>query len=141
MHAVRAQRIDDDKWCLGLYSCAVIDSHDIAERARLLSHRLYATRLEMDAGLLDAARSVIEGRIRGGGGTIGERVWAQLLRAGMDEIVERMLDQGEEGRLLRANSPFSILIGVTDPDMRKSLWRQARVELSDKRISTVRSAA
>jgi hypothetical protein len=119
----------------------MIDSHQIAERARLLSHRLYAERLGKDPALLDAARAAM-GRIAATGeGTVGEKVWVRLLRADLEEIIRRMIDEGEEGRLLRANSPFSIIIGVHDPEVRKLLWRQARAELSGKKISTARFAA
>src|SRR5690349_962632 len=96
----------------------MIDSHRIAEHARLLSHRIYAERLQEDPSLLEAARAAMS-CTTSDTRTVGEEIWLRLLRAELREIIRDMLDEGEQGRLLRANSPFSIIIGIDNPDARK----------------------
>lgn len=118
-----------------------MNGHDIAEHARLLSHRRYALVVDADADLIDEARIAIEEALTKDGATTGQKLWQLILRRPWAEVRKRMLDDGPEGRLLRSNSPFSTLIGVRDPEERTRLWQQAKRELSDLKISSERSAA
>jgi hypothetical protein len=117
-----------------------IDSHAIAEQARLLSHRLYADAVRHDPDLIGLAKSRIEADLAGGG-TLGHKLWQLLLEKPRDTIIEGMLQDSELGRLLRSNSPFSTLIGVTDTHDRNRIWRQAKSDLLARTISTEPFAA
>jgi len=118
-----------------------MNAHDVAEHARLLSHQLYANLINDRPELLDDARGMITAGIADDGGTTGHRLWDAVLLRPWPEIRAKMLDGGPEGRLLRSDSQFSTLIGVTDPEQRRALWRRAKQELSDRSISSERSAA
>jgi hypothetical protein len=118
-----------------------IDSHEVAERSRLLSHRLYAERLRDCPALIDQARDQIEESVRNGVATVGECLWHHVLQQSLDDVVGHMVRDDEGGRLLRSNSPFSRIIGVRDPELRSRLWRQAKIELSARTTSGARSAA
>lgn len=119
----------------------MVDSHEIAERSRLLSHKLYATQIRTQPRLLDQARKSIEESVQDGVATVGERLWHHVLQLELDEIVEYMVDDSEGGRLLRSNSPFSRIIGVRDLKTRTKLWQQARIEVLAQTTSSVRSVA
>jgi hypothetical protein len=103
-----------------------MDPHDTNERFRLLTHRLYTQRIDEDPTLIDAATAFIRQVTEQGPATLCERMWFALLSMPASTIKTAMLDDGPEGRLLRANSPFSVLIGVTNLEERQALWAQAQ---------------
>jgi hypothetical protein len=113
-----------------------IDAHDIAERAKLLAHRHYAQRIRETPDLLARARTEIDKAVQGGSATIGQQLWAETLSLDQDAMLGIMLEDGERGRLMRSNSPFSRLIGVHDPEARSETWQQAKRELSALGISS-----
>ena len=76
------------------------------------------------------ARDFIERAIAEHSGTTGHQLWQSILANQWPEIRDRMLQDNPDGRLLRSNSPFSHIIGITDVDVRKQLWRQAKTELT-----------
>lgn len=108
----------------------MVDAHDIAQRTSLLYHQVYATVVASDPSCIERAREVIDNEIRSTGGTMGEQLWARLLGMPWSHIRVRMLADSPEGRLLRSNSPFSIVIGTTDTETRRRMWRQAKRDLS-----------
>lgn len=107
----------------------VLDPHDIAEHAKLLSHRIYATAVDANPDLLTDAVIFINRGISTDGGTIGHYLWQDLLKNSWQHIKQRMLEETPEGRLLRSNSPFSHIIGVRDIDTRTRIWHLAKAEL------------
>lgn len=118
-----------------------MNSHDIAEQARVLSHQHYAKIIEGNRCLLDAAREVLAHGINDHGGTEGHRMWVKLLDKSWPEICRQMLSDSPEGRMLRSNSPFSQLIGISDITERLKLWQQAKSALLAQLTSTGAHAA
>ncbi len=108
----------------------MVNSHSINERASLLSHQLYAERIHAERGHIENARRLIANEIAATGGTMGEQMWLRLLSKPWDRIRAEMLADTPKGRLLRSNSPFSLIIGVSDTERRRQLWRQAKHDLS-----------
>ena len=104
-----------------------VDSHEVAEQYRILSHGLYAEAIRRNPALLTEAKAKIDRQVDAGG-TTGHRLWQVLLTLGEDEILGRMVEDSEVGRRLRSNSPFSTLIGVTDPAIRHDLWQEAKTK-------------
>ena len=107
-----------------------IDSHDVAERARLLSHQIYAEHLRNHPELLQVARDQIKRTVEAEADTIGECLWENGLQQPLENIISDMLRDDERGQLLRANSPSSLIVGVRDPALRRVIWRQAKAELT-----------
>lgn len=117
------------------------DGHDIAERARLISHRHYADEIVRTPSIIEQAKRILQKGDDSGATTQGERMWLRLLSCPQREVIQRMLEDTPEGRLLRSNSPFSILIGVSDENERRQIWRQAKSELLAGQTSKELSAA
>ncbi len=108
----------------------MIDAHKITEQASLLSHRFYAELVEEDRTYIDRARNLIASEVNTTCGTIGEQAWMRLLTKPWRQIRHQMLADTPQGRLLRSNSPFSRIIGISDPQTRRQVWRQAKHDLS-----------
>ena len=106
-----------------------ITSHDVNERARLISHHLYAEQIDARPDLTDRAREFLDRGIAENGGTMGQQLWQSILKWPWHQVRERMLQDNPEGRLLRSNSPFSEIIGIGDEQGRRTIWRQAKAEL------------
>ena len=106
-------------------------AHDIAERVRLLSHTRYAKIIDGDLSLIKQARKFLE---NGDQETLtsGQLVWKDLFASNWRNIRHEMLRDDPHGRLLRSNSPFSLILGETDPERRRKEWQQAKLELSHK---------
>jgi hypothetical protein len=82
--------------------------------------------MDRDPTVIGRAAAMIRDTVDHGEPTLGEKMWFALLTMSKDTIKYAMLHPGPEGRLLRANSPFSDIIGVTDIGERRALWRQAQ---------------
>ena len=108
-------------------------AHDIAERARLLSHLRYAKIIDSNQSLITHASNLLEGAADHAL-TSGQLVWRSLFKSNWNDIRREMLRDDPQGRLLRSNSPFSLILGETDPELRRKEWRQAKSELSDQKI-------
>lgn len=106
-----------------------MDSHEINERFRLLSHRHYAEVVDERPDLLERARTIVDQEIESRGDVLGKQLWSELLEEPWPLVRAMMLEDSPDGRLLRSSSPFSILIGVHDLEERRSLWHQAKWEL------------
>lgn len=113
-----------------------MNSHDIAERTSLLAHRIYAEKISEQPEMLLVAKDRLQRCIKEQGGTLGQKLWIRILRRTWPEVREKMLADDQYGRLLRSNSPFSMMLGVTDPEQRRQLWRQANSELSLNKTSS-----
>lgn len=109
-----------------------MNAHDITEHARLLSHRIYAERIDNNPALIELAREKIKDAIRRHGGSMGQLLWHRMLRSPWPDIRAKMLAEDECGRLLRTDSPFSLLPDMIDEDVRKGLWNKAKRELYER---------
>jgi hypothetical protein len=118
------------------------NAHDVAERARLISHNRYVEIIDHDPSLLHKAKGMLERGVAENGGTMGQRLWLIIMLHGdWRDIRERIIRDDEDGRLLRSNSPFSELIGIHDQDERTEIWRRAKAELSAQTTSIEQFAA
>ena len=102
------------------------DSHDVAERARLLSHMSYVDTIRRDPGLVRRAAQDTEEAIERGDATVGERLWHHVFTHRPEDMTRLMIADTEAGRLLRSSSPFSRMIGIRDPQVRDIIWKIAR---------------
>ena len=116
----------------------MVDAHKITEQTILIAHRIYANLIDQDHGYLDRARCLLESKHNSGSLTAGEEAWLGLFDAPWTSIRTAMLADTPNGRLLRSNSPFSLVIGISDPQERRQLWRQAKHDLSVATISHAR---
>lgn len=92
-----------------------MNSYDLAEHMKLLCHHFYARVVDEDPNLLEEAKRLIEQDIAENGSIVVTLSWRYTLKTPWPAVREEMLRDDFEGRLLRSFSPFSVLIGKTDP--------------------------
>ena len=98
----------------------------VNDRAKLLLHRIAARRLREDPTLLERARVHLE-EIRAQRqerSYMGE--WEDLLSLDVASLRQMIVQRGERMTRLRLSSPFPVLLGITDPETRRRIWRNAR---------------
>ncbi len=105
------------------------DSHAINERFRLLTHQIYAKAIGDDPALINRAKAIVAERLGSETVTFSDRMWAALLTLPVNDIRHAIMQDGPEGATLRSGSPFSVLLGITDPHQREILWHRAKMEL------------
>jgi hypothetical protein len=101
-------------------------AHDINEAERMLRARHYADVLRERPELVQAATTRIAMVVETSEATLGQRLWHALLGEPLDMIIRCMTADDADGRLLRSNNPFSVLIGQTDVAARRQTRRDAR---------------
>lgn len=110
-------------------------AHDITEVERLLRSRRYGDILRSQPELVHAASQHLAPVIASGEANLGQRVWHALLSEPVDMIIRCMTADDADGRLLRSNNPFSIIIGQSMIDKRRELWREAKAALGQSNAS------
>ena len=102
----------------------------VNDRVKLLFHRIAARRLRDDPTLLERARAHLK-EIRA---QREERSymdeWEELLSLDLASLRRVIVLRDERMTRLRISSPFPVLLGITDPDLRRRLWRNARHAVS-----------
>lgn len=93
-------------------------------------HRMIARRLVSDPALLAGARQRIRDALAGGGALESAREWDQLLQNDPQRIRHLLTRRDETMDRLRVSSPLPVLAGLRDPDLRRRIWRKARLGLS-----------
>ena len=101
-------------------------AHDINEAERLLRARHYADVLCERPELVIEAAIQIAKVVETGEATLGQRLWHALLAEPLDMIIRCMMADDADGRLLRSNNPFSMLIGQADVAARRQIRQDAR---------------
>lgn len=101
-------------------------THRVAEERSLALHLEVALRIRAQPGLLNSARTRVQGWSEDGSvATHWVNVWSELLSRSLEEVVTAITDQGETGRSLRQTSPFA---GVIDAKTRWAILRQCEKE-------------
>lgn len=101
-------------------------AHDINEAERLVRAHHYAEVLRERPELVLEAAIQIAQVVGAGEATLGQRLWHALLGEPLDMIIRCMTADDADGRLLRSNDPFSMLIGQADVAARRQTRRDAR---------------
>ena len=104
-------------------------AHDVVEAERLLRSRKYAETLRQRPELFKRASDALASLVERDDATLGQRLWHALLREPAETVILCMTADDPEGRLLRSNNPFSVLIGEADSGERRSTWSRARAAL------------
>lgn len=86
-------------------------SHDIAEAERLRRSFEYAKVIRERPELVLLAAEEMRMLVGRGEATLGQQLWCELLNEPLEVIIGCMTADDPDGRLLRSNNPFSILIG------------------------------
>lgn len=101
-------------------------AHDMNEAERLLRAHHYAEVLRERPELVLEAATRIAKVVGAGEATLGQRLWHALLAEPLDMIIQCMMADDADGRLLRSNNPFSMLIGQADVAARHQTRRDAQ---------------
>lgn len=104
-----------------------INAETVNDRAKLIMHRIAARRLGREADILiDAARRVLEDERRRGPGYRYLDEWEALLERNPRELRRLITQRSDRMSWLRSTSPFGRVLGLTDPTLRRRIWRLAR---------------
>jgi hypothetical protein len=107
-----------------------VNAERVNDRAKLMIHRLLAHRIVSDPGIVDQARDMIS-RARAAGESyeyLDE--WRDVLSRNPTDIRRIITERSDKMYRLRVSSPFALLAGVEDPDLRRRIWRKARQGLA-----------
>ena len=107
-------------------------AHAITEHATLLNARRAADYILQHPQIVERAMLRLETDLASHRRSAGLRLWREVLRLPLTEVVGRMIEESPSGRLLRSNNPFSTVLPQDDELMRRRTWRQAKAELSSK---------
>ena len=112
-----------------------VNAERVNDRAKRLIHRLVARRMASDAGLVDRARDALS-RARKAGKSDAHLdqwhldQWEALLARDSGDLRRLITENSETMDRLRISSPFALLAGVEDPELRRRIWRKARQGLA-----------
>ncbi|ACI99982.1 hypothetical protein [Rhodospirillum centenum] len=100
----------------------------VNDRAKLMMHRVFARRLRDDPRLVERARAVLDRLILDGRGMDCYREWQAVLGQAPERVAELLVRRSERMDRLRLSSPFPLVteIAITDPDIRRRIWRLAK---------------
>jgi len=107
-----------------------VNAERVNDRAKLMIHRLLAHRIVSDPGIVDQARDMVS-RARAAGESyeyLDE--WRDVLSRNPTDIRRIITERSDKMYRLRVSSPFALLAGVEDPDLRRRIWRKARQGLA-----------
>jgi len=105
-----------------------VDSHAVIERANLNAHVRYAAMITANPAVLERAWQILMVKIASDDATVGERLWLRVLGCQLPRIIHQITADDAYGRLLRSNSPLSLLLGETEGELRRQHWRQAKAQ-------------
>ena len=106
-----------------------VNAEQVNDRAKLMIHRLIARRMATDPGLIDRAREALsKARAAGDVHTYMDE-WYDLLARDPTELRRLITARSPDMIRLRLSSPFATLSGVEDLDLRRRIWRMARLGL------------
>lgn len=108
-----------------------VHPHAVTEEELRLRSLRYAQAIWMDEDLIRRALEMLEPVVRRDEATVGQKLWFRLLAEPTSFVIRCMISDIPEGRLLRSNNPFSVLLGETDVTDRR------RTRLAAKRRLTV----
>ncbi len=101
-----------------------MDPHRLAEARSLAYHRAIALAMVDDPGILGAARArLAEWQSEGGVHAHYVSAWANWLSLPVEDLVERLVDEGEQAIAMRQVSPFA---GALSPQERWRIHRKVR---------------
>jgi hypothetical protein len=99
-----------------------LNAETINHRAKLLMSRMIARRLRRDPALMDAARSRLATERHG---YIDE--WQAVLDGGRTAVERILVGRTERAEVMRSCSPFAMAVDFTDLELRRRIWRKARL--------------
>jgi len=111
--------------------------HELHDRRSLAIHQLIAEWIRANPGLLERPRArVAEWQRSPTMNPKYPKAWAQLLDGPLDELIDVLLDPGEEATELRHASPFA---GIVDMATRDRIWREVKERIeAEGRVAPAR---
>ncbi len=106
------------------------NAEKVNDRVKLLFHRLIARRLGQDPSLIALARQELERQRQRHPNRNYIREWEMLLSLDVATLRHEIIRRDERMTRLRISSPLGPLINVSDPDLRRRIWRSARRALA-----------
>lgn len=106
-----------------------INSEVVNDRAKLMIHRLIARLIAQDPDLIEAAKL----RLTDGPRSLtSNHEWLEILNREPGEVRRMITSRSDKMTRLRISSPFSLIVEIRDPVLRKRIWKAARRGASAK---------
>lgn len=104
-----------------------VNAERVNDRAKLIIHRLLARRIRSEPEIVDKARKAISTVVDGSPDYLDE--WRELLFGDENEIRRIITERSSKMDRLRISSPLAMAAGLEDPELRRRIWRKARLGL------------
>jgi hypothetical protein len=117
---------DEHRWAKAFRA---VNAEQVNDRAKLMIHRLVARRMATDPGLIGRAREALSKASAAGDAHTYMDEWRDLLAHDPAELRRLITARSAEMTRLRLSSPFALLAGVEDLELRRRIWRMARLGL------------
>lgn len=107
-----------------------VNAERVNDRAKRMIHRIAARRMATDSGIVERARAALSRARASGKHYTYVDEWESLLAREPDDLRRLITENSETMTRLRISSPFALLAGVKDPELRRRIWRKARLGLA-----------
>ncbi len=111
----------------GSWDVGAVNAETVNDRVKLLVHRLIARHLKSNPDMIVQAR----GRLTLEGddvpGYVGE--WMSLLESHVDTVRRKITERSPDMNRLRLSSPLADVLALHDSDLRRRIYRKARIGL------------
>lgn len=103
------------------------NAETVNDRAKLIMHHLIVRELKKDPTIIHQARvAIAQARLAGRTNTYLDE-WTVLLGKSQEELCQLLVSRSEEMVRLRISSPFPVVINFGDVEVRRRIWRKAKV--------------
>lgn len=100
-----------------------VNQEQVNDRAKLLMHRLVARRISQQPELIESVKRTLS---TGPRSLTSSQEWLEILDRKPDEIRRTITSRSPKMDRLRISSPFSSVVGLQDPKIRKRIWKVAK---------------
>jgi hypothetical protein len=104
-----------------------VTAETVNDRVKLLVHRLIARHLKSNPDMVVQARGRLTPEGDGVPGYVGE--WMSLLESDVDTVRRKITERSPDMNRLRLSSPLVDVLPLHDPDLRRRMYRKARIGL------------
>ena len=100
-----------------------VNQEQVNDRAKLLMHRLVARRISQQPELIEAVKRILS---TGPRSLSSSQEWLEILDRKPHEVRRTITSRSAKMDRLRLSSPFSSVVGLQDPTIRKRIWKVAK---------------
>lgn len=102
-----------------------VNAESVNDRVKLVMHRLIARQLKSDPDVVTRVRE----HLTQAGDNVPDYVveWKSILHNDVTTVRRKLTERSPEMNRLRLSSPFVGVLPLTDPELRRRIYRKARL--------------